>query len=344
MPNMSSAGRRDAGAVVFVGAVHEALPAFEVLTASPLARIALVVTTPTSGQGKLSGAVDLVTPSRAVGIPVLEVTDINSPDAVAVIRDADPALLVVVGWTRLIGRALLAVPRHGCVGFHASLLPAHRGRAPVNWAILRGAKLTGNTMMMLDPGTDTGDILDQRPIPIRPEDTCATLYHRVALVGAEMLERHLAALLTGTAVRRPQPHDGGEVLPKRTPEMGVIDWSRTAAELHDWVRALTVPYPGAFTTMADCRIGVWRSAPPGPGPVSAPPGTVLGVERDGVRVATGRGALMVTEMSDAGMPPGDAAQWCRAAGLTAGDRFDPVPPEVARWTLGRGPMPIGVRA
>jgi methionyl-tRNA formyltransferase len=213
----------------------------------------------------------------------------------------------------------------------------------VNWAILRGDNLTGNTMMMLDAGADTGDIVDQRPVSIEPEDTCGTVYERIGQVGAEMLDHHLAGLLAGTAPHYPQPPDKGDLLPKRTPEMGVIDWSRPATALHDWIRALTVPYPGAFTTFEGRRIMVWQSQPPtgenGDGDRDGEPGTVLGFVGDAVRVATGRGALTVTAMADPGAAPAPAAAWCRASGVTPGTRLDPIPPELARWTLGLGPRP-----
>ncbi|NMI02273.1 formyltransferase family protein [Pseudonocardia acidicola] len=336
------------GRVVFIGAVHEARPALDALLASPVARVVLVVTAPDAGAGpaaRRSGAVDLATPARAAGAEVLRAADVNAPHVVGAIRETDPDLLVVVGWTRLIGGPLLAVPRRGCVGFHASLLPEHRGRAPVNWAILRGETLTGNTMMMLDPGADTGDIVDQRAVSIGPDDTCATLYERVALAGVDMLTYHLPALLAGTAPRCPQAPDEGDVLPKRTPEMGVIDWSRPAAALHDWVRALTLPYPGAFTTVTGRRVMVWRSRPPvANGAAPTPPGTVLGLHADAVHVSTGDGHLVVTQMSDPGEPPQSAADWCRAAGVGAGTRFDAVAPEVSRWALGFGPRPAEVRS
>jgi methionyl-tRNA formyltransferase len=324
--------------IVFVGAVHEARPALDALLTCRAASVELVVTTPPGST--LSGAVDLATRARAAGIDVLASRDINSSDTIAAIRHHDPDLIVAVGWTRLIGSALLAVPRRGCVGFHASLLPRYRGRAPVNWAILRGETVTGNTMMMLDPGVDTGDIVDQQTVPILADDTCATVYEKVAAAGAEMLLRHLPALLEGTAPRRRQPDDGGEVLPRRVPEMGVIDWTRSDAELHNWVRALTVPYPGAFTSVHGRRLMVWRTRPPDGSCAPAPPGTLLCVEPEGVRVATGRGALRVTELSDPGAAPRPAAAWCAANRVGEGTRFDPVPRAVADWALGRGPQPM----
>jgi methionyl-tRNA formyltransferase len=274
---------------------------------------------------------------------VIRTDDANAPEIVTTVRELAPDLLVVVGWTRLVGRALLSVPRRGCVGFHASLLPAHRGRAPVNWAILRGETITGNTMMMLDPGADTGDIVDQRPVMIGPRDNCGTVYQRTGEAGAIMLGAHLPALLAGTAPRRRQNPDDGDVLPKRTPEMGVIDWTLPARAVHDWVRALTLPYPGAFGAIDGRQVMVWTTLPPLPrrGRPEAP-GTVLDVELPGVSVATGTGSVVVTWMSTPGEPPEPAASWCRRHGIRPGARFDRVPADLARWSRGEGPRPKAV--
>lgn len=334
-----------AGRVVLIGAVHEALPALEELLASPVADLALVVTyaeRPATRSPVLSGRVDLTGPAREAGVRVLPVRDVNAPEVVAQISAAEPDLLVVVGWTRLLKPPLLAVPRRGCIGFHASLLPGNRGRAPVNWAILRGERVTGNTMMFLDADVDTGDIVDQVEVPIGPRDTCATVYEQVGRAGAWMLARHLPALLDGTAPRRPQPR-GGDVLPRRTPEMGVVDWTRTAPELHDWVRALTLPYPGAFTSVAGRRVMLW-SARVAAVPTGAEPGTVVAVRTTGVQVATGAGDLVVMLAGDPGEPVRRAWPWSLDAGVVVGTRFDAIPPEVSRWARGLGPRPAEVPA
>jgi methionyl-tRNA formyltransferase len=331
--------------VVLIGAVHEALPALEQLLTSPVADLVLVVTPadpPAAGPQVLSGRVDLAGPARAAGVPVLAVRDVNAPEVVQQIAARRPDLLVVSGWTRLLGAPLLAVPRRGCIGFHASLLPRNRGRAPVNWAILRGERLTGNTMMFLDEHVDTGDIVDQVPVPIGPLDTCATVYEGIGRAGAEMLARHLPALLAGTAPRRSQPA-GAEVLPRRTPEMGVVDWTLPAPELHDWVRALTLPYPGAFTSVDGRRVMLW-TVRVATAPTGAAPGTVVALREPGVQVATGAGDLVVTWAGDPGAPARRARAWFLDAGLDVGTRFDALPPDVSRWTRGLGPRPAEARA
>jgi methionyl-tRNA formyltransferase len=331
------------GKVVFLGAVHEALPALQAILGAE-AELAAVVTPPLARAASLSGFVDLEPMVVEHRVPLIRTADANDPRMVDLVRRLAPDLLVAVGWTRLLGDQLLAVPRRGCVGFHASLLPRHRGRAPVNWAILRGETTTGNTMLYLAPGADTGDIVDQRTVAIGPEDTCASVYARVAEAGAQMLIEHLPALLDGTAQRRAQAHDHADMLPRRTPEMGIIDWSRPAREVHDWIRALTRPYPGAFSALAGHTVRLWRSELPGPAEPAAPPGVVVGAEGDAVRVGTGGGSILVTEVSvDDGMAE-PAARWLARAGITPGAAFDPVEPAVARWARGLGPRPDPVGA
>ncbi len=346
MIGFDSPQTRTTGRILFIGAVHEARPALRVLLASPLVTIVAVITATQRGLDRLAGAVDLATLARSADVPVIRTDDVNAPEIVTTVRELAPDLLVVVGWTRLIGRALLCVPRRGCVGFHASLLPAHRGRAPVNWAILRGETITGNTMMMLDPGADTGDIVDQRSVPIGPEDDCRTVYHKVGEAGADMLATHLPSLLAGTAPRVRQNPDDGDVLPKRTPEMGVIDWSQPAGAVHDWVRALTLPYPGAFGAIDGQRVMIWATQPPLPPPLrpgrAEAPGTILGLESSGVSVAAGTGPVVVTRMSTPGERPEPALNWCLANGIRSGMRFEPVPADLARWSRGEGPRPRAV--
>jgi len=323
--------------VIFVGTVHEAVPALGVLLDSGV-EITEVVTLPAERAASTSGFVDLEPLARAHAIEVRRCADINSADSVRHVRELRPDLMVVTGWTRLLSAELLGVPPRGVVGFHASLLPRYRGRAPVNWAILRGEARTGNTMMYLDAGTDTGDIIDQQAVPIGPDDTCATVYAKVGEAGADMLGRHLRALLDGTAPRRPQGPADGPPLPKRTPGMGITDWNRPARAVHDWIRALTWPYPGAFGFLAGQKIMLWASALDGTGAAGVA-GEVLGWDEDGVRVATADGAILLSSMSDAGDAPGPAAAWAERNGLRHGGVFEPVPGDTAAWALGLGPRP-----
>ncbi len=333
---------RSPGRVIFVGAVHEAVPALAAVLGSP-AEVAEVITLPADRARATSGFVDLEPLAREHGVRVWRCADLNAPEAVQHVRSLQPGLIVVVGWTRLLAAGLLAIPSRGCVGFHASLLPRYRGRAPVNWAILRGEETAGNTMMYLDVEADTGDVIDQRAVPIGPDDTCAMVYARVGEVGADMLRQHLPPLLDGTAPARPQGPADGPPLPKRTPAMGITSWNRPARAVHDWIRALTQPYPGAFTSWEGRKVMLWASAMPRPGR-TGPPGQVLALDERGPLVSTADGSVCVTAMSDAGSPPEPACLWARRNSLRPGASFGAVDEATARWALGLGPGPAALPA
>jgi len=274
----------------------------------------------------------------------METTDLNSEEDVARLRAMRPDLVIVVGWNRLLGDELLAIPARGTVGFHASLLPRHRGRAPVNWAIIRGETITGNTMMYLAPGADTGDIIDQRELAMNLNDTCATVYDKVGESGAEMILKHLPALLRGTAPRRRQAHDDADLLPRRTPGMGITDWHRTPRQVHDWVRSMTHPYPGAFTFLGERRLHLWAAALPGgdePG-WEPDPGTLMGLEGDAVRVRVAGGSILLTRVQQEHEAEEPAAAWFVRKGHRRGLAFEKVEPEIASWALGEGPRPARV--
>lgn len=255
--------------IAFIGCVEEGRRSLESLLAIGADIVALFTLRPELA-ATVSGAVPFEDLAAAHGIPLHYVRNVNDPEPVEVLRSLRPDLVFCVGWTQLLRREILALPRLGCVGFHASLLPRFRGRAPVNWAIILGEKETGNTMMLLDEGVDTGDILAQRRFPIDDDDTCATIYDKVARSEDEMIREVLPAIREGRLVRMPQDHAAATVMPRRRPEDGVIDWELPTRRLHDWVRALTHPYPGAFTTLEGSKVFVWKAAPWRPGPGGGP--------------------------------------------------------------------------
>jgi methionyl-tRNA formyltransferase len=315
---------------------------FHALCVDRRVQLVALATVPPDARSLPAGYVDLGPLAAKRGIPVMDGRDLGSAEALAILSMLDLDLMVVCGWTRLIPAAALAIPRHGCVGFHASMLPAHRGRAPVNWAIIDGARETGATMLMLDPGVDTGAILDQSRVPIGPFDTCGTVYSKVAAAGVAMLRARLPELLTGKAQGLEQAPDDGDVLPRRTPEMGITDWNRAPVEVHDWIRALTHPYPGAFSFFAGRCIRLWRAEPATDAPADAwaraRPGEIIGCHGAGVVVGARGGVVRLLTVQD-GAAETSAQRWFRTVGVLRGARFEPVEPEVSRWARGLGPLP-----
>ena len=277
--------------IVFVGAHLEARAPLEYLIASGENVVGLF-TLDDDSLARMSAGTDL---RESVGrIPVRKSPKVNAPDSVAWIRSLDPDILLVVGWTQLLDAPLLRVPRVASLGFHASLLPKYRGRAPVNWALINGEKQTGNTMMLLDPGVDEGDIVAQRVIEISEEDDCRTLYEKVSLTECEMLSEVLPLIREGKLPRCKQDSRLATIMPKRKPEDGLVNWNWPSRRLYDWVRALTAPYPGAFSFSGNRKVTIWKAgldahAPP----TGGLPGSVQ-VDTDGYPlVVTGDGRLKV---------------------------------------------------
>lgn len=304
---------------VFVGAVEEGRRCLEAMLAwgEPFAGF---VTLKEEVARETSGAVPFDDLAERHGVPLLKVRDLNHPNNVERLRAMSPDLLLVIGWTRLIGPEILKLPRLGCIGFHASLLPRYRGRAPVNWAIINGETETGNSMFFLDGGVDTGDLIAQRRIPIAASDTCATLYEKVAASAVEMLRENLPLLKEGRAPRTPQDHALATVMPRRRPEDGLIDWEKDSAALDRWVRALTHPYPGAFTQEGGRRVLVWRASRREGG--GGAPGEVTALSSRGVDVATGGGGVLRLEsIQFEGQDERPAAEVAEAAAWRPGLRL-----------------------
>jgi methionyl-tRNA formyltransferase len=281
--------------IVWVGFHSEGVPALRALIDSG-ANIVGLITLNEKGLAKRSSSVDFKSLLGESDVPVYEVSNINNELSVATLRELQPDLLVVFGWSQILSDEVLQIPEIGTVGAHASLLPHNRGSAPVNWAIIRGETEGGNTLMWLDSGVDTGRIIDQIGFPIEDGDTCATVYEKVADTNKTMLQALLEKLEAGEDVPgRIQTHVG-EPLPRRRPEDGLVDWNQPAKRVYDFVRALTEPYPGAFSFVDDEMWTIWR-ARLGPPDASGGylPGTVLCSTEAGQLVACGEGTLVVLE-------------------------------------------------
>jgi len=265
--------------------------------------IAAVITLKPELAAKRSGAVDYAALCQQFRVPLYEVANINSPESVTLLSDLSLDVLFVIGWTQILRPQVLRTAKIGVIGAHASLLPHNRGRAPINWVLINGEQQTGNSLMWLAEGVDSGDLIDQTVIPITPYDTCASLYERVAESNRDMILRVLPRLLAGERPGHPQPHSHEALLPGRRPEDGRIDWTKSSQEVYAFVRALTKPYPGAFSWLDGQRWGVWQCAllpgacypdtQPGQlvGPVVAPEETACGQV-----VACGTGAVILLEL------------------------------------------------
>jgi methionyl-tRNA formyltransferase len=227
------------------------------------------------------------------GIAVIAPADPNASDVVARVASLAPDFLFSFYCRRMLGPALLALPPRGALNVHGSLLPKFRGRAPVNWAVLAGERETGATLHYMTSKPDQGDIVAQTAIPILPDDTAREVFDKVTVAAEMTLARALPALVAGTAPRVPQDLAQGSYFGGRRPEDGIIDWSRDATSIHNLVRAVAPPYPGAFTAIGGtpARILRTRVADAGVPPAQAPT-----LEFDGERLIArcgGGGKLQV---------------------------------------------------
>ncbi len=225
-------------------------------------------------------------------IPVHTPESVNSPDWIAKIRSWAPDLILSFFYRNMIAEETLSVPRLGAFNMHGSLLPKYRGHDPINWAILNGEKQTGMTLHHMVKRAAAGDIVDQEAVLIGKEDTVQEVFGKCVKAARVVLERQLDALTAGTAPRRAQDESQATYFGRRKPEDGRIDWTAGSDNIYSLVRALTQPYPGAFTEAGGMKMLIWWATPAGP--AKGTPGEVLSL--DPLLVATGNGSLEIINM------------------------------------------------
>jgi methionyl-tRNA formyltransferase len=260
------------------------------------ADVVAVVTLPGPIAPDRSGQCSFDELASELGARLVETADVNSPETIAALREVEPDMIFVVGWSQLVLDEFIRLPKQGVFGMHPTLLPKHRGRAAIPWAILSGLAKTGVTLFEIADGTaDSGAIVGQVEVPISPDETAETLYDAVTAAHIELVRRYMPELLDGSAPRLPQDTRRSSAWPKRVPVDGIIDWDTRAPYLYDWVRAQTRPYPGAFTYLGEDKIVVWRARPVGL-EESVAAGTIVGHEGDAAVVACGEGGLVLEEV------------------------------------------------
>jgi len=236
--------------------------------------------------------------AREHGIPVHTPASINTPEWIARIAELKPDLILSVYYRHMISPEILALAPLGAFNIHGSLLPAYRGRAPINWAVLHGEPRIGMTLHRMVKRADAGEIIDQEGVDLSPRDTAEQAFRKVMPCARAVLARQIDPLLAGTAQGTPQDESAASYFGGRTPEDGRIDWSRPSLEIFNLIRAVTEPYPGAFSDISGARLMVWWAEPrPAAG---GRPGEILSL--DPLVVATGDGALELTRVEWRGTP------------------------------------------
>ncbi len=228
-------------------------------------------------------------------LPVYQPANPNAPAFVETMRRLQPDFLFSCYYRDMLKQPLLDLPKHGALNMHGSLLPKYRGRVPVNWVLVHGETETGMTLHYMEEKADRGDMVGQMRVPITTEDTAFTLFAKVTVAAEELLRDTYPLLRTGQAPRMPQDHSQASYFGGRRPEDGRIPWDKPALEIYNLVRAVTHPYPGAFTTLDERKLFIWWGRPLAePAPAGAAPGQIVArLLGEGLLVATGHGQFLM---------------------------------------------------
>jgi methionyl-tRNA formyltransferase len=305
--------------VVFAGTPAFALPPLVALHRAH--SLVGVMTQPDrpAGRGRQLTASPVCEWARAQSLPVLQPSRLRGADSplplvLARLREWQPDVIVVVAYGLILPREILTLPRLGCLNIHASLLPRWRGAAPIQRAIEAGDAVTGVSIMQMDDGLDTGAVLGESTVSIRADDTSGTLHDRLAEAGVPLLLLVLDALQKGTAVARPQPAAGVTHASKLTRAESRLDWNQDAATLDRRIRAFN-PWPLAEAELTGETVKLLMSRV-GNAAITAPPGSVLGLQGDALQVACGHGVLELLQLQRAGRKAVGAREFMN--GLRAG--------------------------
>ena len=286
--------------VIFMGTPEFSVGTLESLIEAGHA-IVLVVTQPDRPKGR--GKEIQITPVKRVAlnhhIPVFQPIKLREPDAISQLKKYPADVMVVVAFGQILPKQVLEMTRYGCINVHASLLPAYRGAAPIQWAIINGEGVTGITTMRMDEGVDTGDMILKEEVVITSEETGASLHDKLAKVGAALCVKTLKAIEEGNAIFEKQGEATTSYASMLKKEMGRINWNKSAVEIERLVRGLN-SWPGAYGLWGDKKLLIWRAKP-----VSEPiyekderllPGEITKVDKKTVMIKTGQGCLEIVEI------------------------------------------------
>ena len=251
-------------------------------------------------------------------VPVFQPKRVREPESVAAIRAMRPDVIVVAAYGQILPREILALPKFGCVNIHASLLPAYRGAAPINWAIINGETRTGITIMQMDEGMDTGAILFQESIPIDPRDTAGTLTEKLSQIGSWLVVESLSRIEAGEIKAVPQDPVKATLAPLLKKEDGLIDWELTASAIHNRVRGLS-PWPGTYGSLDGKLIKILETAVV---PGSADPGMLTLQGKDALTVGTGKELLRILSLQPEGKKPMSAVEFLQGHRGMVGKKFE----------------------
>jgi methionyl-tRNA formyltransferase len=293
--------------ILFMGTPAFALPALNLLHDSSF-NISAVVTQPDrpAGRGQKEVAPPVKLLAQKFGLPVLQPPRVKDPSFLDALHSLKPDMIVVAAFGQILPKTIIDFPPLGCLNIHPSLLPRYRGAAPLNWSIIRGEAKTGVTIMLMDEGMDSGDILTQEETPIGASETYGDLHDRLAKLGATLLVQTIEKAVAGTVRRQPQDASGVTLAPRLAKETGRINWQNSASDIVNLIRGLS-PSPAAYTSLNEQLMKIF-TAEAHPGSVNHAPGIISIIDKSGLSVAASDGYVLLKDIQMAGkkrMPIGD---------------------------------------
>lgn len=304
--------------VVFMGTPDFARTALEALIKAGH-KIVLVVTQPDKPKGR-SGKLQISDVKDCAiknGIEVFQPAKIKEESSVSFLKGIDADIYVVAAFGQIISKEILDIPRYGCINIHASLLPKYRGAAPIQQAILDGEKVTGVTIQQMNTGVDTGDILLQRECVISEDETGGSLFDRLSILGADLVTEALDLIEKGKIIPKPQDESMATHCGKIKKDMGLIDWSWSAAKIERYIRGLN-PWPSAYTYIDGRQLKIWKAT------VSDQKGecaTVLNVDKKSITIGCGEGSVRVLEVQLEGKKRMEMSAFLLGNRILEGDRI-----------------------
>ena len=279
-----------------------------------------VVTQPDKPKGR--GKTMMPTPVKETALkynlPVYQPRKVREPEFVELLRSLKPDVMVVAAFGQIITKEILEMPKYGCINVHASLLPAYRGAAPIQWAVINGDKESGVTIMQMDEGIDTGDMIEKAVVPIAEDETGGSLFDKLSHSGAKLCVKVLKDLEEGTAVGEKQPEESTTPYAKMIDKkMGEVDWKKSAKEIEQLIRGLN-PWPSAYTKVHGKTLKLWKAK------VlletsQMKPGQIVKVTKDSLAVQTGQGMLEIQELQLEGKKRMDTSSFLRGYALAEGE-------------------------
>ncbi|MEI6631439.1 MAG: methionyl-tRNA formyltransferase [bacterium] len=288
--------------IVFFGSSQFALPSLKALIAAGY-DIACVVTQPDKekGRGLEISATKVKVESKVRKLEVYQPDNINTSSSVKFLKSLKPDLFIIIAYGQILSQEVLDIPKLLAINLHASLLPAYRGAAPINWAIIKGEKASGVTIMKVIKQMDAGPIMLQKKLAIEDSDTAVTLEEKLSKLGAEALLEALGEIASGTYKSVPQNNKDASLAPKLKKADGLIDWNKPAQDISNLVRG-TLPWPGAYTHYKGKLLKIYdaKSIKASNYQGVKEPGTIADISKDGIAVVTGEGELLIKELQPEG--------------------------------------------